>query len=183
MALGRKRSLTAIALVLMIISGLAVVLNLYWLHESRQFNMAIEQEAFEQVVQDPSIHGLFAKAYLHQQQGEFDRALVEYIKIESVTDPTIRSAVKFNMANLYLRKGAEAERQGAKDLSEPLIELAKQHYRELLRDDSQDWSAKYNLEMALRLLPDLEQKPPVEDIMPERSPRALGTVESVEQLP
>jgi mxaK protein len=87
------------------------------------------------------------------------------------------------MANLYLSKGAEAQRQGAKDLSEPLIELAKQQYRELLRADSQDWSAKYNLERALQLLPDLEQEPPADDLMPERSPRAVGTVESVEQLP
>ena len=35
-----------------------------------------------------------------------------------------------------------------------LIELAKEHYRELLRQDPDDWDARYNLERAQRLQPD-----------------------------
>jgi mxaK protein len=36
----------------------------------------------------------------------------------------------------------------------PLIELAKEQYRELLRRDPQHWDARYNLERAQRLQPD-----------------------------
>ena len=39
----------------------------------------------------------------------------------------------------------------------PLIELAKQSYRDLLREDPNDWDARYNLERALWLAPEVEQ--------------------------
>jgi hypothetical protein len=35
-----------------------------------------------------------------------------------------------------------------------LIELAKEGYREVLRQESDDWAARYNLERAQRLVPD-----------------------------
>ena len=36
----------------------------------------------------------------------------------------------------------------------PLLELAKENYREVLRNDPGQWDARYNLERAQRLLPD-----------------------------
>ena len=41
-----------------------------------------------------------------------------------------------------------------------LIELAKQGYRELLRNDPEHWDARYNLERAQRLLPEPEEIDP-----------------------
>ena len=37
-----------------------------------------------------------------------------------------------------------------------LIQLAKAGYRRALRDDPDDWNTRYNFELALRILPDLE---------------------------
>lgn len=68
----------------------------------------------------------------------------------------------FNLGNLYLRQGmAVLDTEPAKAL--PLIELAKQRYRGLLRLDPQDWDARYNLERALRLAPEDELSPPQTD--------------------
>jgi mxaK protein len=54
----------------------------------------------------------------------------------------------------------------------PLIELAKETYREVLRHDPGHWSARYNLERAQRLLPDPEddgEGPPAPPNQAERS--------------
>ena len=40
----------------------------------------------------------------------------------------------------------------------PLIELAKQSYRDLLREDPGDWDARYNLERALWLAPEVAEE-------------------------
>ena len=40
----------------------------------------------------------------------------------------------------------------------PLIELAKQSYRDLLRENPGDWDARYNLERALRLAPEVAEE-------------------------
>src|SRR5690606_41486529 len=52
----------------------------------------------------------------------------------------------------------EAMKYGAADSARwlPMIELAKQSYRTLLRERPSEWDARYNLELALRLAPELE---------------------------
>lgn len=62
-------------------------------------------------------------------------------------------AARFNLANAYLRHGQLADEGGAK--TKPMIELAKQRYRDLLRQHPTHWGARYNLEFALRLAPDV----------------------------
>ena len=56
----------------------------------------------------------------------------------------------FNLGNMYLRQGLA---QGTAEAL-PLVELAKQRYRDLLRATPDDWDARYNLERALRLAPE-----------------------------
>ena len=56
----------------------------------------------------------------------------------------------FNLGNMYLRQGLA---QGTGEAL-PLVELAKQRYRDLLRAKPDDWDARYNLERALRLAPE-----------------------------
>jgi mxaK protein len=61
----------------------------------------------------------------------------------------------FDLGNLYLRQGlAHADENSTAYL--PMIELAKQRYRDLLRVDPQQWDARFNLERALRLAPETE---------------------------
>jgi len=53
-------------------------------------------------------------------------------------------------------------------------ELAKQAYRDVLRAEPHDWDARFNLERALRLLPDAEDESA--EGTPERSERAVTTM-------
>lgn len=74
----------------------------------------------------------------------------------------LRQAARYNMGNLHLR---EALAHGESNVSDalPLIELAKQRYRDALRDRPDDWEARYNLERALWLAPEIESAAVAED--------------------
>jgi mxaK protein len=158
-----------------------IVYELYRLKSAQQFNAALERDAFL-VVTQRSVRGRFATAYGLQQQGEFGEAIRAYGEVEP-DDAEFAAAVSFNLANLYLRRALALESDESRDLVIPLIELAKEKYRELLRRDSQHWDAKYNLELALALLPDLEEQEGEDDIMPERSPRANTATPARRELP
>ena len=72
---------------------------------------------------------------------------------------------------------------GDHDLAMPLIELAKQNYTEVLRANSGHWDAKFNLELALVLAPELDPVDPMAQRNPERSPRAISKMRAREPLP
>ena len=153
----------------------------YRLETARGFNAAIEADAFLELSQR-SAGGRFARAYGLQQQGEFEAAIRAYAGV-AADDAGLAAAVSFNLANLYLRRALALRGEENLDLVVPLIELAKENYRQLLRRDSQHWDAKYNLELALTLLPDLEEQDREDDIMPERSPRANTATPARRELP
>jgi mxaK protein len=73
--------------------------------------------------------------------------------IESHENGPLAIAARFNLANAYLRQGQITDELSAK--TKPMIELAKQRYRDLLRQYPTHWGARYNLEFALRLAPDV----------------------------
>jgi len=90
-----------------------------------------------------------------ENAGQVDGALNAWRALQS--HPTLGPAARFNSANLLLRQAGAlgAGRQtGQAGQALPLIELAKEQYRELLRRDPGFWDARYNLERAQRLLPD-----------------------------
>lgn len=94
----------------------------------------------------------FALAHAQAASGAAESALNGYRALQA--DPVLGAAARFNSANLLLRQ-AIALRAGPQPAQAlPLIELAKEQYRELLRQDPQHWDARYNLERAQRLQPD-----------------------------
>jgi mxaK protein len=84
---------------------------------------------------------------------DYDGALGAYKAIIQANREDLRRIALYDLGNLHLRQalqvGLEDEAQ-----SLPLLELAKQSYRDLLRRDPDDWDARYNLERALRLAPE-----------------------------
>jgi mxaK protein len=107
----------------------------------------------------------FALAYAHAASGAADAALNGYRALQY--DPALGAAARFNSANLLLRQAIEQRAGPQPGQALPLIELAKEQYRELLRREPQHWDARYNLERAQRLLPD----PQDEDLEPTAAPR------------
>ncbi len=183
MAISRKRFLTVIALIGLLLFSIILVYEAYFIHDALRFNRIIERKAYHEASAHESINGLFARAYVYQQRGEFDQAVKTYAKIEKHDNEQFSAAAKYNMANLYLHKALVAQQRDERDIAIPLIELAKQNYRELLRINNADWQTKYNLERALQLYPDILDQDFPEDVMPERSPEAAGVVEMYYQLP
>lgn len=181
MAMSVPRRLFLPVSVLALVLSAGIVYKLYRLESAQRFNAAIGRDAFLEVSQR-SARGRFATAYGLQQQGKHEEAIRAYAGV-GADDAELAAAVRFNLANLYLRRALALKGDESRDLVIPLIELAKENYRQLLRRDSQHWDAKYNLELALALLPDLEEQDSEDDIMPERSPRANTATPARRELP
>jgi mxaK protein len=99
----------------------------------------------------------FARALALAQSGKSDPALRIYKGLARSTRGDIARDALYNTGNVYMR---DAERRNSNEGFEslPLVELAKQAYREVLRGWPDDWDARYNLERALRLAPETEQE-------------------------
>ena len=107
----------------------------------------------------------FALAHAQAASGTGEAALNRYRALQD--DSTLGRAARFNGANLLLRQAIALRAGNQPGQALALIELAKESYRELLRQDPQHWDARYNLERAQRLLPD-----PVDDeLEPTAAPR------------
>jgi mxaK protein len=82
---------------------------------------------------------------------DYDGALAAYKAIIQSDREDLRRIALYDLGNLHLHHALKVEDESQ---ALPLIELAKQSYRDLLRKDPTDWDARYNLERALRLAPE-----------------------------
>jgi mxaK protein len=116
----------------------------------------------------------FARAHAQAASGAAEAALNGYRALQA--DPRLGAAARYNSANLLLRQAIELRDGAQPGQALPLIELAKEQYRELLRGHPQDWNARYNLERAQRLLPDPEDVEREATAAPRERERAATTM-------
>jgi mxaK protein len=109
--------------------------------------------------------------------GQMQPALQMYRALLSETG-TVRRAALYDQGNLTLR-AALREGEGDAQRSLPFVELAKQSYRDLLREDPQDWDARYNLERALWLSPEYDDPLLQSSQIPTQAEHAASTVRGV----
>lgn len=116
----------------------------------------------------------FAAAYAQAASGADEAAINAYRPLHG--DDALGQAARFNSANGLLRQAQKLREGSQPGQAVPLIELAKETYREILRQDPQHWPARYNLERAQRLLPDPEDLDggPLE--VPRNAERAATTM-------
>jgi mxaK protein len=125
------------------------------LQQAQRINRAIAQAA------DPAGHpgdfaeARFAHALALARAGRYEAALAAHKALVQGERGPLRTAALYNLGNLHLR---QALRNGPARAGEalPLVELAKQGYRDALRADPGDWDARYNLERALQLAPEID---------------------------
>jgi mxaK protein len=117
----------------------------------------------------------FAQAIALARAGKVDGAIRAYKEQALGKRADLRLAALYNLGNLYLR---EANRDATEESTPalPLIELAKQSYRDLLRDDPGFWDARYNLERALWLAPEIEDPIVEVDEIPDAEDRTMSTL-------
>lgn len=128
-------------------------------------------------------YGSFAEAYRAAASGDFDGAVARYAELRTGADEERRLRANYNLANLFFRQALRLRDEGSNDLAIPLLELAKQHYREILREDNTHWDARFNLELALFIAPESEPADALAELNPERSPRALTKMKARKPLP
>jgi len=99
---------------------------------------------------------MLAKANDHTQAASAYDALIA--TSPDLSDPIARTAL-FDAAGMSLRDGS-MDGNALELRSLTLVADAKSRYRALLRATPGDWDARYNLERALRLSPELQDGPP-----------------------
>lgn len=96
----------------------------------------------------------FARAAALAASGSGEAALSRYGALQGAD--ALGRAARYNAANLLLRQAIELRQSEQPGQALALVELAKEGYREVLRDAPDDWNARYNLERAQRLVPEPE---------------------------
>jgi mxaK protein len=145
------------------------------LHEARGVNEAIAQ-ATDAVSASTLPEAQFAHAVALAKQGDYEGALKQYKALGRGSRSDLATAALYNAGNLQLREALKEGRDAAVRML-PLIELAKQSYRGALRRDPQRWDARYNLERALWLAPELDETL-VESLQRDAESRVMSTLQS-----
>jgi mxaK protein len=149
----------------------AVLVNGLRLRQAAQINRAIAAAAQKPAEQDPAPAPAdapremrLARAVALAQAGAYDAAFKAYGGLiqHDPLDAIGRQAL-YDLGNMHLRQGIGAD---ASAPAMPMVELAKQRYRDLLRVDPDDWDARYNLERALRLAPEEQAPQAAQDNVP-----------------
>jgi mxaK protein len=130
------------------------------LEHAKRVNDAIARADTAQL--DSSVpEAVFAHAVALSRVSGYQDAAKTYKSLIQGEPTDLRLAALYNLGNLYMREALKNETDAAIHAL-PLIELAKQSYRDLLRDNPADWDARYNLERALRLAPEISDAAIVE---------------------
>jgi mxaK protein len=90
-------------------------------------------------------------------------------------DSARQARMLYNMANARMRAAIAAVEKGDIDKAPPLVSLAKAEYRAVLGIAPDNWDAKYNLDVAMRLVRDLPRAEGEDDGKPEETPSKLWT--------
>jgi mxaK protein len=134
-----------------------VVVQCLRLAQAERVNRAIALAARPDAIDRGLSEARYAHALALARTGRYEEALAaQKAFVQSERGP-LRRAMQYDLGNLHLR---EALRRGMNDLDAalPLVELAKQSYRDVLRADPDDWDARFNLERALALAPEADDE-------------------------
>lgn len=125
------------------------------LQHARHINAAIAGASV--VSLDRSVpEAQFARAIALGRAGDYEGALLAYKAVIQGKRRDLRHLALYNLGNLHMR-AALKDPTAPTDQVLPLVELAKQSYRDVLRENPADWDARYNLERALYLSPETEE--------------------------
>lgn len=97
----------------------------------------------------------FARAQALRRAGDADAALALYDGLAArLSGSELGEIALYNAGHTLLAQALDAMSRGDSTRALPLAELAKQRFRALLRERPDAWDARYNLERALRLVPE-----------------------------
>lgn len=145
------------------------------LREAQRVNEAIASASDAAAASDLP-EAQFARAVALAKSGDYEHALQQYKVLSRETRADIAQDALYNTGNLHLREAAKADAEGP-IRTLPLIELAKQSYRAVLRRDPQSWDARYNLDRALWMAPEVEETISL-SVQRDAEDRVMSTLQS-----
>jgi len=116
-----------------------------------------------------------AEAITLAKAGKFNAAVKAYKALLDAPDE-VRLPALYDLGNLNMREALK-NGQGEAQRALPLIELAKQSYRDALRANPADWDARYNLERALWIAPEYDDPILQRNQAPVHAEQAISTVQ------
>ena len=118
----------------------------------------------------------FARADFLLRHDRLDEAQAWVDETGVFGPPSARADLYYNLANARLRAAFSLIERGEIDIAASNVRLAKDSYRKVLTLDPQYWNAKYNLDVAMRLVRDFPQMEAEVLEEPEReTPKRLWT--------
>lgn len=173
MGLAAKRR-TRIVLTVLAAAVLAAVVDSARLWRQHHWNVAIAADPPVAGGSSPPVELQFALAHAQAASGATEEALNRYRALQG--DSALGQAARYNSANVLMRQAIAVRNTAQPGQAIPLIELAKEIYREVLRNDPEQWDARYNLERAQRLLPDPDENLAEPADMKRDAERAVTTM-------
>ena len=97
---------------------------------------------------------LAARIAFLARRDQFDRARALLEPLEASGRDALGAAAHYDLANALLRRAFDLLERGQLEPAGPFVELARRSYRRALQLDPDFWDAKYNLDVASRLVRD-----------------------------
>jgi mxaK protein len=173
------RRRTRLAIAGLVVLALAALVDGWLLQRAARWNALAATAGTAPPPADAPAALWFAHARAFDAVGDHDGALQQYRRLQA--DPQVGLAARYNGANVLIRQALVVRAGDQPALAIPLIELAKETYRDVLRADPEHWPARYNLERAQRLLPDPQPADDEAGPPPRNAERAATTARGVAQ--
>jgi mxaK protein len=140
-----------VLLSIFVISIVVMLLSSWQLWQQKRVETFVTApEQYETIPDHPRAH--FAQGRYLVEQNENDAALEQYTLVLGSQQTEWLPAAYFNRGNINLREAMAMDGNDPQMI--PLVELAKQDYRSALKQQPEFWDARFNLEVALRLVPE-----------------------------
>lgn len=134
-----------------VVSVVAIGQTGYALWQTNKINAFISGNVESELVPE-HFKAQFAQAFRDVEQGKPESALERLTTVLETDDPELEATAYYNRGNIHLR---EAQALAAADTARiALVGLAKQDYRNALLLNSSLWDARFNLELALLMVPE-----------------------------
>ncbi|TSJ63160.1 hypothetical protein FO470_09350 [Starkeya sp. 3C] len=117
----------------------------------------------------------FARLFFLATRDRLDETQPLLNRLATDTDRRLAVAALYDMANARLRIAIDHLGSNRIDPAVPLVRLAKEGYRRALVLDPGFWDAKYNLDVAMRLVRDFPQIDVDGEEMPPEAAKRLWT--------
>lgn len=151
--MGVNRLRISRVLLLLAVAATAAVAGLGWRGwQVRQENRRIAAATVQEPGDAASPRQRLAHALALALAGQSDAALRSLGSLYA--DAEVGRTARYDAANLLLRQAMALQDAGQPGQALAWVELAKEQYREVLRQQPTHWDARYNLERALRLAPE-----------------------------